>query len=49
MRTTAFIPKDMCFQVECNNCGKQTWSGCGLHKNAVMDNIPKEDRCGCPR
>ncbi|TIB36629.1 hypothetical protein E3P86_02426 [Wallemia ichthyophaga] len=47
MALDCVILRNQCFQVECANCNKQTWSGCGLHKNAVLEKIPKEDRCSC--
>jgi hypothetical protein len=27
--------------------GKTTWQGCGSHVPNVMDNVPKEEWCGC--
>ena len=39
----------MCYAVKCKKCGKTTWAGCGRHKDQVMENVPEEQRCQCPR
>ena len=39
----------MCYAVKCKKCGKTTWAGCGRHKDSVMEKIPEEERCKCPR
>ena len=39
----------MCYEVKCKTCGKRTWAGCGRHKDSVMEKIPEEERCKCPR
>jgi hypothetical protein len=38
----------MCSPVRCRNCGKVTWSGCGLHADEVMARVPEQQRCECP-
>jgi hypothetical protein len=35
----------MCHAVQCRICGKTTWSGCGLHVNAVKQTVPPEHWC----
>ncbi len=39
----------MCYAVKCNRCGKTTWAGCGRHVDSVMQNVPENERCNCPR
>ena len=39
----------MCYPVKCEKCGKTTWAGCGQHKDLVMEKIPENDRCICPK
>ncbi|MBD8507083.1 hypothetical protein HT102_11345 [Hoyosella sp. G463] len=35
----------MCYPVNCRQCGKTTWSGCGMHVDQVMRGVPKNERC----
>lgn len=35
----------MCRAVKCRQCGKTTWSGCGLHVDQVMRAVPRAERC----
>eukprot|EP01115_Flamella_aegyptia_P001091 TRINITY_DN11684_c2_g1_i1.p1 TRINITY_DN11684_c2_g1~~TRINITY_DN11684_c2_g1_i1.p1 ORF type:complete len:53 (-),score=1.95 TRINITY_DN11684_c2_g1_i1:235-393(-) len=35
----------MCYQVECNYCGKPTWSGCGRHIESALKNVSVDKRC----
>ncbi|KAH7366562.1 hypothetical protein KP509_18G085300 [Ceratopteris richardii] len=37
----------MCFEVNCNKCGKTSWSGCGRHVQSVYDRVPEGQRCLC--
>jgi hypothetical protein len=37
----------MCSPAHCGRCGKTTWSGCGLHVDAVMSKIALAQRCTC--
>jgi hypothetical protein len=37
----------MCSPALCQSCGKITWSGCGMHVDAVMANVTVERRCTC--
>ncbi|MCE1180222.1 MAG: hypothetical protein LWW86_14515 [Micrococcales bacterium] len=39
----------MCRPATCKKCGKTTWAGCGNHVDQVMANVPKNQRCTCPR
>ncbi|MBW8172710.1 hypothetical protein K0651_06575 [Ornithinimicrobium sp. Arc0846-15] len=35
----------MCRQVDCKQCGKTTWAGCGQHVDQVMKGVPRAQRC----
>ena len=37
----------MCRQVNCRQCSKTTWAGCGMHVNQVMAGVPSSQRCSC--
>lgn len=37
----------MCSPATCSRCGKTTWSGCGMHADAVMNRVPPTQRCVC--
>lgn len=37
----------MCRPVECPNCKKTTWAGCGAHVEAVKASVPPEQWCEC--
>jgi hypothetical protein len=37
----------MCVRVTCPKCQKPTWSGCGLHIEAALVGVPKDERCKC--
>jgi hypothetical protein len=37
----------MCSQVQCQQCGKPTWAGCGQHIEQALANVPKSERCTC--
>jgi len=37
----------MCSPARCARCGKITWTGCGMHLDAVMSNIQPAQRCDC--
>ncbi|MCL7050365.1 hypothetical protein MKW94_019470 [Papaver nudicaule] len=37
----------MCFRVNCRQCGKYSWSGCGKHVASVYANIEKGNHCMC--
>lgn len=35
----------MCRRVTCNECGKATFAGCGMHVEQVLGGVPQEQRC----
>ncbi len=35
----------MCRAVQCRECGKTTWSGCGQHVEAVKRGVPAGQWC----
>ena len=37
----------MCRQVECSECNKPTYAGCGMHVEQVLGDVPREARCTC--
>lgn len=37
----------MCYPVQCSECGKTTWGGCGAHVASVMARVPQDQRCSC--
>ncbi|KAG1368530.1 hypothetical protein COCNU_14G009980 [Cocos nucifera] len=37
----------MCFKVDCKQCGKVTWGGCGKHAASVYNSIEKGKHCTC--
>lgn len=37
----------MCRRVECNQCKKPTYAGCGMHIEQVLGDVPKAQRCTC--
>lgn len=37
----------MCSPAMCYQCGKTTWSGCGMHADQVMAMVPAQQRCSC--
>lgn len=39
----------MCRRVECRECGRPTWAGCGQHIEQALAGVPEEQRCKCPR
>lgn len=42
-----FSKKKMCFKVDCKQCHKSTWSGCGKHVASVYNSIEKGKHCTC--
>lgn len=36
----------MCRPVECKQCGKTTWTGCGQHVESVKAQVPPAQWCG---
>lgn len=37
----------MCRQVECSECKKPTYAGCGMHVEQVLGHVPHANRCDC--
>ena len=37
----------MCRRVECSQCKKPTFAGCGMHVEQVLGDVPRQDRCTC--
>jgi hypothetical protein len=37
----------MCRRVECSECKKPTYAGCGMHVDQVLGDVPREERCSC--
>jgi len=37
----------MCRRVTCPSCGKPTFSGCGMHVEQVLGDVPVQERCKC--
>jgi hypothetical protein len=39
----------MCKRVQCEQCHKATFSGCGKHVEQVLRGVTEADRCMCKR
>ncbi|TQD72810.1 hypothetical protein C1H46_041651 [Malus baccata] len=37
----------MCFRVECKQCGKTSWGGCGKHLTNLYAGIEQGKHCMC--
>lgn len=37
----------MCRRVDCRECGKPTFAGCGMHVEQVLAGVPRDQRCRC--
>jgi hypothetical protein len=37
----------MCRRIDCRDCGKPTYAGCGAHIEQVLGDVPPADRCRC--
>lgn len=37
----------MCRRVNCDQCKKPTYAGCGAHIEQVLAEVPKAERCRC--
>jgi hypothetical protein len=35
----------MCFRITCDQCGRETWGGCGAHIEEAMSGVTEQDRC----
>jgi hypothetical protein len=36
-------------KVDCPQCGKPTWKGCGQHIEQALQGVPVDERCKCSR
>ena len=39
----------MCMKIDCDQCEKPTWRGCGKHIEQALKDVPVDERCKCPR
>jgi hypothetical protein len=37
----------MCYAVQCPQCGKATWDGCGQHIDEALSGYSEDQRCTC--
>jgi hypothetical protein len=37
----------MCRRIDCSQCGRPTYAGCGAHVEQVLGNVPRAERCRC--
>lgn len=37
----------MCSPINCEKCGKVTWTGCGQHIEEALDGVPHAQLCTC--
>jgi hypothetical protein len=37
----------MCQRVQCAQCGRPTFAGCGRHIESVLSDVPVAQRCRC--
>ena len=37
----------MCRRVECAQCARPTYAGCGAHVEQVLGDVPAAERCRC--
>jgi hypothetical protein len=37
----------MCRRIECAKCKKPTYTGCGMHVEQVLADVPPAERCSC--
>lgn len=37
----------MCRRIECKECQKPTYAGCGAHIEQVLSDVPQAQRCHC--
>ena len=37
----------MCVRINCEQCGKPSYAGCGRHVEQVLGNVPRDQRCRC--
>ncbi|KAI5846803.1 hypothetical protein BZA05DRAFT_341459 [Tricharina praecox] len=39
----------MCKKATCSACSGVTWFGCGMHIPMVMNGVPEDKWCTCPK
>lgn len=37
----------MCRRIECPQCGRPSFVGCGAHVEQVLGDVPRAERCRC--
>ena len=37
----------MCRRIQCSECHKPSYAGCGAHIEQVLADVPSNDRCRC--
>jgi hypothetical protein len=37
----------MCQRITCSKCGRPSFTGCGMHVESVLKDVPKDQRCKC--
>jgi hypothetical protein len=37
----------MCQRIQCSECNKPSYAGCGMHVEQVLGDVPREERCMC--
>jgi len=37
----------MCRRIQCGECNKPSYAGCGAHVEQVLADVPRDQRCGC--
>lgn len=37
----------MCRRATCDQCGRPTFAGCGMHIEQVLGDVPPAQRCQC--
>lgn len=45
MKQATLKENPMCSPIECETCGKTTWTGCGEHIDSVKENVAPENWC----
>jgi hypothetical protein len=37
----------MCQRITCSKCGRPSFTGCGMHVESVLKDVPRDQRCAC--
>lgn len=37
----------MCRRIQCEDCHKPSYTGCGRHVEEILASVPREARCQC--